>query len=83
MSGRFYFFTFPSLIRSRTHAAPPSALHLAHSALVMRTGRAFITSPSGFNVLRPWPRSLGGFVFMAQFYFIGVDTQMLDFVDTV
>lgn len=45
-----------ALIFARTHAAPPSRLHFAHSSSVIRTGRARISSPSLAIGLRPWPR---------------------------
>ena len=61
-------FTLASLIRSRTHAAPPSALHFSHSASVMRRGRDFMSSPVGLAGLRPCPRSFGGFVVISGLY---------------
>lgn len=44
-----------AFIFARTHAAPPSRLHFAHSSSVIRAGRAFIGSPSLAIGLRPWP----------------------------
>lgn len=45
---------------ARTQADPPIALHLSHSASVMRMARAFISSPVGLMGFRPWPRSFMG-----------------------
>jgi hypothetical protein len=57
-------------ILSRTHAAPPSALHFSHSASVMRSGRDFMSSPVGLVGLRPCPRSLCGFLSIGELYTI-------------